>query len=797
MSAVLSFPEISRKISYSRGVGVFDTKPKLLSSPDFSAFSDAILSDVGEAPPPDVLISKEMIKAFKRTARLPWFAAPMGGDGRRVAANAWPWPLLVFDIDEVKSDEGSTPQKLLLAFIEEVRGLTPCFGYSSISHTDDNPRCRIVLQMSRPISAPESKVLASALLDYLSEKLGVHVSGAVDKETKPPCILADASMQSGSHIAFTPVRGFKKIRLVETAAPLNVDEWLAKSAAVNSVNKIIISIDDVASEKTVTTKPETIKNIEEVKAAISAIPASCDRDTWLKVGFAIRSLNWDCGFDLFEKWSLSAPEKYNERDFQRVWDDSVPERVDGKSITVGTLFHLAKAHGYRKESNDSDCPALGTDDGVACRIANWFDGTVVYSRARFYVWTGAYWKPDDLKVASLVKEYARKFEKESHDAWIESRESSKPDATLKAAYALLNTAKQKAVTEALRVILQIDDNLLDTHNYKLACINGTIDLRTGALMEANPHDYITLCTGIEYDPNARANVWERFIADALGGDIESVKFFQRFCGYFLTGDVSEEKLLLTRGPGNSGKSTAINAIMSVMGSYATPASSALFCAAKHGRDPNAHTAGFNVLVGKRLAAVNEVKKGELWDDANLKALVSTEMMTFRAPNAKENFSVRPTWKMWVRGNNDPIINDQSSGFWRRVAPLAFNHPPDRVDHKLDEKLKQELAGILAWAVRGSISWQEIGLSQPKSVSEAADTMRSEQDVMAEWVECMIEAGGFTSRENLMDNYCRFNDSTNRPNPRVFCAMMRERKFEETKQSGVRGFKVTLKPEPFV
>jgi putative DNA primase/helicase len=51
---------------------------------------------------------------------------------------------------------------------------------------------------------------------------------------------------------------------------------------------------------------------ELVRAALAHIPANLQRDEWARVGLAIKSEFSDqTGFDLFDQWSASDPERYN------------------------------------------------------------------------------------------------------------------------------------------------------------------------------------------------------------------------------------------------------------------------------------------------------------------------------------------------------------------------------------------------------------------------------------------------------------------------------------------------------
>ena len=84
-------------------------------------------------------------------------------------------------------------------------------------------------------------------------------------------------------------------------------------------------------------------DIDRIREALQFIDAS-DRETWLRMGMAIKSELADAGFDLWESWSLQAA-SFNGKDARDVWKSI---RAGGK-VTIGTLFYEAKANGWRDD----------------------------------------------------------------------------------------------------------------------------------------------------------------------------------------------------------------------------------------------------------------------------------------------------------------------------------------------------------------------------------------------------------------------------------------------------------------
>jgi putative DNA primase/helicase len=81
--------------------------------------------------------------------------------------------------------------------------------------------------------------------------------------------------------------------------------------------------------------------VNKIEDALKAIPASVDRNTWFRIGAAIKSHLGEAGFTVFDEWSKTCQNKYNYKHIEATWRSI----SDGK-ITIKTLFYYAKEHGY-------------------------------------------------------------------------------------------------------------------------------------------------------------------------------------------------------------------------------------------------------------------------------------------------------------------------------------------------------------------------------------------------------------------------------------------------------------------
>jgi putative DNA primase/helicase len=79
------------------------------------------------------------------------------------------------------------------------------------------------------------------------------------------------------------------------------------------------------------------------------------------------------------------------------------------------------------------------------------------------------------------------------------------------------------------------------------------------------------------------------------------------------------------------------------------------------------------------------------------------------------------------------------------------HPKDLA---LEQELRKELPGILAWAVDGARESLEHGLKDPESVMLATKKYRLEEDLLADYVEsrCIVAPDRSSSVDDLYTSY---------------------------------------------
>jgi putative DNA primase/helicase len=425
-----------------------------------------------------------------------------------------------------------------------------------------------------------------------------------------------------------------------------------------------------------------------------------------------------------------------------------------------------------------------TDTGLAERFALQHGDDVRYCHAwaKWLCWDGTRWKIDDGgAVDQLGKQTVRSILREAAD--------EADDARRKALTAFAKSSESVARRTAMLTLarseppIPVSPDVLDTNPWILNCPNGRIDLRTGQPCEHRREDFITKLCQVEYQPAAPCPIWLNTLDKCFARTHDLIDFVQRFAGYCLTGDVSEQILSIWHGVGANGKSTILNALMEMLGpDYAMKATADLLLMKRD----NAHPTALTDLHGKRLVACIETDEGRRLAEALVKELTGGDPI--RARRMREDFwQFMPTHKVVLACNHRPTVRGTDLAIWRRLKLVPFNVviPPAERDKHLPEKLRAELPGVLAWSVRGCLDWQQHGLGEPKAIVEATANYQNAEDVLLNFIGecCVVEPGARVKAADLLDFYKEWSGDRHITS-RKLTGMLTERGVERYTNNGL-------------
>lgn len=365
-------------------------------------------------------------------------------------------------------------------------------------------------------------------------------------------------------------------------------------------------------------------------------------------------------------------------------------------------------------------PPEFSDDAMAMHFVAMFGAGMRWTPGMGWMHdTGTHWVRDEHLIRfDLARKTARAMAMQA-DAKIR-----KAITSAKAVNSILFLAQSDPDIVVPSLQWDCDPSLLNTPD-------GVIDLKTGHTRQRNRGEYLTHVTRISMDAQADTPIWSKFISQVFSDNAEMIEFTQRLCGYCLTGERREQKVFFAHGHGSNGKSTLLDILMWMMGSYALKLPTTVLMSSKHDRHPTE----LAQLKGKRLAVSNELEEGAFWAEARIKELTGDETITARYMR-QDNFSFDITHKHLIAGNHKPRLKGGDPAMARRMVLMPFEQKFEgsAKDHKLPEKLKAEAPGILAWAVRGAVKWYADGLAIPSRVEAVSKDYMSEHDDISMWIE---------------------------------------------------------------
>jgi len=383
-----------------------------------------------------------------------------------------------------------------------------------------------------------------------------------------------------------------------------------------------------------------------------------------------------------------------------------------------------------------------TDSGNAERLADLFGDIVHYVREwkQYIVYNGKIWESDisGARMMAFAKQTARSLYKEA------SKEDDDDHRIALAKHARFSEGDQrrKAMISCFMAEpgVEISARQLDTDPLLLNCLNGTIDLRAGQLRAHNKADFITQIVPVKYNPEARSDFWDTFLQQIFDSKQELIDYIQRAIGFSATGSQAELVMFFNWGTGWNGKSTLLGVIQDVLGQdYTAEIEPEVFMVQKFGKGTGPDE-GAAMLYKKRFVRSSETHESQKLSVDLIKRMTGGENLDCHR-KWQHIFSYRPTHKLWLSGNHEPVITDTTDSIWLRLKKIPYTvtfTAEKRNPNLRDELLKGHREAILAWIVRGCLEWQRIGLAEPEVVTTATNQYRQEQDILADFLaECCV------------------------------------------------------------
>ena len=502
----------------------------------------------------------------------------------------------------------------------------------------------------------------------------------------------------------------------------------------------------------------TKETLERARAHLAERPVSVNGKFGHKAAFKVAvalvrgyNLSEDEAYPLLEEWNQRCEPPWSEKELRH----KLTEAATKSKKSFGYLL-IERPNTDTAAVNRPLWQYSKNDLGNAEALADVIQGRAVYCpQIQKWLTFGCRWQRDGSKqihtmassLSGQALQEARAVKEDNTRAEAVKRATSLGNLkTMQNAIALAQTIP--------KVIVHVSQ--LDTDPWLIGVENGTLNLRTGQLVQTSAEAYVTRSLGTAFDPRATCPTWEGFIERVTRGHDGLAEFIQRSVGYSLTGLTVEHVFWVLHGAGHNGKSTFIETLQNLSGEYGTRASEKLLAMSRHGADaPLDEVAG---LHGCRFLFGSETQEGVRLNEKFIKDLTGGDTVRGRLLY-KEGFQFRPTCSLWMHGNHKPDICGTDYGIWRRVqmVPFTARITAKEIDKNLPAKLCAELPGILNWAIAGLRQWEATGLAAPFCVTSATADYQSDQDTLGDFIKDMISYvdGATTTKREMYSAYERW------------------------------------------
>ena len=536
-------------------------------------------------------------------------------------------------------------------------------------------------------------------------------------------------------------------------------------------------------------------------------------DDWYKIGMSLASMGEE-GRSYYQQISNNPNYPDNPSQIDSKFNSFLNSCTG--TVQIATLFQIAKEHGFQypshsptvnyqtpksvqhskktEEKNEQTYSpqeiydfASDTEKGDAVLASKLFKDKYIYDhkRLKWLCWIDGCWKADNeakinIDVSNRLYAIYDQTAKQFFASALTVKDAEKQLLTekgkflCKARTKLCTIARMKNILNWMQSYLScIQDDFntdLDIINLK----NGVMDLKTFKLLPHDSKRLIDKQAPVTYDHKAQCPFWTQFLETTIihpdqkcedgsyNPDEKTIWLLQKYAGLCLSGRIKEQKFLYLHGKGANGKSTFIKALEMLLGrnrhgGYTGNAPIELFmCTRNNNHDPHYMAE----LMGARLVICDEIEGKMILSEANIKSVTSgiEEIHAMRKYERPMTFDFMG--KLVLYGNYRPIIKSSSHAIWRRAIFNEWHYNFDsKPEEKLNstivlEKLKNELPGILNWALTGLKYYEEEGLELSENIKDTTTSYRDDSDQLARWIDdkCEIGGGKYTTYKSLYNSY---------------------------------------------
>lgn len=382
--------------------------------------------------------------------------------------------------------------------------------------------------------------------------------------------------------------------------------------------------------------------------------------------------------------------------------------------------------------------------GIGYAFADYYKPIARFDRERgiWYVFDGKVWQPDEnaLAVAELAKRLADRL----YTFALQIKDEDTRNRYIKRVQKLQMRKNRRTMIEDAKSVYPVPHSIFDRNTDLFNCQNGTLNLTTGEFKPHDPANFLTLISGVTYDPKAACPRWEQFINEVMCNDADLAVYLQKALGYAMTGDTSLECLFILYGAtSRNGKGTTMETFLKIMGDYGKTSNPEMLSTKFGNTNASGPSEEIARLAGVRFVNISEPEKKITFNAALVKRMTGNDTLNARFLH-ENSFDFKPNFKIFINTNYKPSVSDMTLFYSNRLKLIPFKRHFE--EHEQDKNLKgffsetENLSAIFNWCYEGYKLFRKKGLEDPSAVTQATKEYQEESDRIGQFVDAWLEEG---------------------------------------------------------
>ena len=382
--------------------------------------------------------------------------------------------------------------------------------------------------------------------------------------------------------------------------------------------------------------------------------------------------------------------------------------------------------------------------GIGNIFADYYSSIARFDAERniWYVYDGSVWRSDENGLA--VMELAKLLADRLYTFALQIKDEDTRNRYIKRMQKLQLRKNRKTMIEDAKSVHAVPHSVFDKNIDLFNCQNGTLNLTTGEFRPHDPRDFLTLISGVTYDPTATCPRWEQFISEVMCADADLAAYLQKALGYALTGDTSLECLFILYGAtSRNGKGTTMETFLKVMGDYGKTSNPEMLSTKFGNANASGPSEEIARLAGVRFVNISEPEKKITFNAALVKRMTGNDTLNARFLH-ENSFDFKPNFKIFINTNYKPSVSDMTLFYSNRLKLIPFKRHFE--EHEQDKNLKTffaedaNLSAIFNWCYEGYRRLKTETLKDPEAVTRATKEYEEESDRIGQFVDAWLEEG---------------------------------------------------------